>query len=299
MSRSWSRLDRRREATGRSRGCRWAGGQLLAALGLAAMMEAVPPPSSPTEPGTPRFPKIAAHRGGARLWVENSLTAFRGALRLGADLLELDVHLSKDGEVMVIHDPTLDRTTAGHGAVANHTAAELAAIPLRGATDAGVPRLREVLDLVRPTRAGLLLEIKVGVGGARYAGIEAKVLAALEEAGLTARTTVMAFEWDTLERLRALSPTARLTGLLGQVGAVRRGGVGRAITRLAALGVNDLGIERSLLSADVGAAARGAALTIGVWTVNDDDELRRAIRSGVDYVTSDRPDLALALRDAR
>ena len=71
--------------------------------------------------------RLAAHRGGARLWPENSLRAFREALALGVDLLELDVHLSADGEVVVIHDPTLDRTTTGTGPVVDRTAAELRA----------------------------------------------------------------------------------------------------------------------------------------------------------------------------
>jgi len=235
-------------------------------------------------------PPVAAHRGGALLWPENSLTAFRGALALGVDLVELDVHLSRDGEAVVIHDPTLDRTTTGRGAVRDHTAAELAGV--------GVPRLREVLDLLRGVRAGLLLEIKVGVEGARYPGIEATVLALLAETGLTDRTTVMAFEWDTLERLRALSPAVRLAGLLSRRGAERLGGVRVAAERLQALGANDLGIERTLLSGEAVAAARAAGLTIGVWTVNDPAELRAALGAGVDYVTTDRPDLALQLRRA-
>src|SRR5439155_678137 len=113
-------------------------------------------------------PRIAAHRGGAGLWPENSLTAFRGALGLGVDLVELDVHQSGDGEVVVIHDPTLDRTTAGRGPVSRRTVGELAAAPLRGGAGEGVPRLRDVLDLLRPTTTGLLLEIKVDAAGARY-----------------------------------------------------------------------------------------------------------------------------------
>lgn len=233
-------------------------------------------------------PQVAAHRGGALLWPENSLTAFRGALALGVDLLELDVHLSRDGEAVVIHDPTLDRTTTGRGAVRDHTAAELAGV--------GVPRLREVLDLLRGARAGLLLEIKVGVEGARYPGIEEKILGLLAETSLTDRTTVMAFEWDTLERLRARSPTVRLTGLLSRRGAERLGGVRVAAERLQALKANDLGIERTLLSDEAVAAARAAGLTIGVWTVNEPGELRAALAAGVDYVATDRPDLALQLR---
>jgi glycerophosphoryl diester phosphodiesterase len=235
-------------------------------------------------------PQVAAHRGGALLWPENSLTAFRGALALGVDRVELDVHLSRDGEVVVIHDPTLDRTTRGRGAVRDHTADELAGL--------GVPRLREVLDLLRGARAGLLLEIKVGLEDARYPGIEPRVLGLLADAGMTDRTSVMAFEWDTLERLRALSPTVRLTGLLSRRGADRLGGVRVAAERLQALQANDLGIERTLLSGESVAAAWAAGLTIGVWTVNEPAELRAALAAGVDYVTTDRPDLALQLRRA-
>jgi glycerophosphoryl diester phosphodiesterase len=172
-------------------------------------------------------------------------------------------------------------------------------VSIRGAPDERVPRLREVLDLLRPSAAGLLLEIKVGPTRASYPGIEEAVLGLLQETGLLARTTVMAFEWDTLERLRRLSPAVRLTGLLSQAGAARLGGVPAAAARLAALGANDLGIERSLLTPEAVRAARAAGLTIGVWTVNEAEDLRAALAAGVDYVTTDRPDLALGLRAGR
>jgi glycerophosphoryl diester phosphodiesterase len=238
---------------------------------------------------------IAAHRGGARLWPENSLMAFRRALALGVDLLELDVHLTRDGEVVVLHDPTLDRTTTGQGAVGDLTAAELERVTVRGTSEAP-PRLQDVLALVRPTRAGLLVEIKVGIAGRAYPGIEGRVLELLGDAGLLDRTRVMAFEWETLERLRQRSPTVRLTALLSQAGATRLGGLGVAAGRAAALGANDLGIERTLLTAEAVAAARAARLTVGVWTVNEASELRRVLALGVDCVTTDRPDLALELR---
>jgi glycerophosphoryl diester phosphodiesterase len=124
------------------------------------------------------------------------------------------------------------------------------------------------------------------------------VLGLVEAAGLAPRTTVMAFDWRILERLRALSMSIRLTGLLPQRGAERMGGIGSAALRLRALGVNDLGIEQTLLTPAAVSAARDAGLSIGVWTVNEPEELRRALAAGVDYVTTDRPDLALRLRDA-
>jgi glycerophosphoryl diester phosphodiesterase len=246
----------------------------------------------------PGRPRVAAHRGGALLWPENSLTAFRGAVGLGVDLVELDVHLTKDGEVVVVHDPTLDRTTTGQGPVAERTAAEVRALTLRGTAGEPPPRLSEVLALVRPTPVGLLVEIKTGPNGGGYPGIEAKVLDLLRAAGLVERSQVMAFEWETLERLRALAPSLRLTGLLSRRRAERLGGVRGAAGRLAAIRADDLGIERTLLTPEAVAAARAAGLTIGVWTVNEPDELRAALAAGVDYVTTDRPDLALALRTA-
>jgi glycerophosphoryl diester phosphodiesterase len=244
-------------------------------------------------------PAIVAHRGGARLWPENSLTAFRGAIGLGVDLVELDVHQTKDGEVVVVHDPTLDRTTTGRGAVRDHTWADIEKVAVRGTADERPPRLAEVLALLRPTRVGLLLEIKTGPGDERYPGVEERVLALLQESGLTDRTTVMAFEWAVLERLRALSSTVRLTGLLAQRGAERAGGVPALVPRLRALGVNDLGMERTLLTPEAVRAAHAAGLTIGVWTVNEPDELARTLAAGVDYVTTDQPDVALRLRAAR
>jgi glycerophosphoryl diester phosphodiesterase len=110
-------------------------------------------------------PAIAAHRGGARLWAENSLTAFRGALGLGVDLVELDVHQTRDGEVVVVHDPTLERTTTGRGAVRDLTWAELTSVAIRETADERPPRLAEVLALLRPSSVGLL-EIKTDRRGA-------------------------------------------------------------------------------------------------------------------------------------
>ena len=97
-------------------------------------------------------PLVAAHRGGALLWPENSMLAFRSAMALGADYLELDVHVSKDGEVIVIHDATLDRTSTGTGAVKDWTLAELRALRLKdraGAVTAeSIPSLDDVVAVV-------------------------------------------------------------------------------------------------------------------------------------------------------
>jgi glycerophosphoryl diester phosphodiesterase len=245
-------------------------------------------------------PRVAAHRGGALLWVENSLGAYRNALALGVDYVETDVHLSADGSVVILHDPTLDRTTTGAGTVREASRDALARLRLRardgGLTDEPLPTLGELLDVVRPSRAELLLEIKVDERGRRYPDIEARVLALLRERGLAARTLIMAFEPDTLRRVRALDPTVR-TVLLIERGRVQHERVwpAAAVTRAVELGAAAVGFNHRLIDTDVAVAARRAGLALAAWTVNEEADIRRVVGLGVDIVISDRPDLALRL----
>lgn len=248
----------------------------------------------------PPHPLIAAHRGGALLWPENSLLAFRNALDLGADFLETDVHLTADGEVVVIHDATLDRTTTGRGPVRAAALADLAPLRLRardgGLTDEPVPTLTRLLDLLAPSAARLLLEIKVGADRERYSGIEEKVLALLRARNLTARTVVMAFESPTIRRVRELDG-AVATALLVSKGRVDRERAGTAdlVRWTRDAGATDLGLDHRALDAAMVAAARGAGLRIAAWTVNEEADLRRVLGLDVDVVISDRPDLARRL----
>jgi glycerophosphoryl diester phosphodiesterase len=245
-------------------------------------------------------PQVAAHRGGALLWPENSLTAFRGALALGVDSLETDVHLTADGEVLVLHDPTLDRTTTGSGRVRAARLADLSALRLRdrqGAVTAdAVPTLGQLLDLLAPSPAQLLLEIKVDADRRRYPEIEEKVLALVNARGLAARTAIMGFEAETIRRTRALQPSIRTVFLVGKGRVDREGVPAREAVRWAReLGATQLGIDHRVLDAGVVEAARAARLEVGAWTVNEERDIKTVIDAGVDLVTSDRPDLALRL----
>ena len=177
--------------------------------------------------------RYVAHRGGASLWPENSLTAFRNAMALGAGILELDVHLTADGAVAVIHDPTLERTSSGTGLVAACTAADLKRARLRGPdgalTDDRVPTLDEVLALAAPAGVALLVEVKTpgravryerrgdrvtAVPGPRYEGLEGRVLDLLRAAGVAERTYVMAFNPAVLAEVRARAPQQPTTLLV-------------------------------------------------------------------------------------
>jgi glycerophosphoryl diester phosphodiesterase len=245
-------------------------------------------------------PLVAAHRGGALLWPENSLTAYRQALALGADFLETDVHLTADDEVVVLHDPTLDRTTTGGGRVRAVRRADLSTLRLRGGdgavTQDAVPTLAQLLDLLAASRARLLLEIKVDADRQRYPGIEEKVLGVVNVRGLADRVVVMAFEAETVRRVRALDPSIRVALLVGRARVEREGVPPREAVRWTReLGASHLGIDHRVLDSGVVEAARAAGISVGAWTVNDEADLRRVIAIGVNLVVSDRPDLALRL----
>jgi glycerophosphoryl diester phosphodiesterase len=263
--------------------------RLAAAVALLLFMT---PASAAAEP------LIAAHRGGAALWPENSLLAFRNALALGVDFVETDVHLTSDGEVVVLHDPKLDRTTTGIGAVAERRLADLAPIRLRAAdgtpTDEPLPTLAQLLDLLAPSRGRLLLEIKIDAARRRYAGIEEKTLALIRARGLSARVLIMAFEPDTLRRVRALDAEIP-TVLLISKARMERDGVAAVVREAQDVRATHLGVDHRAIDAATVTAARAAGLTLGAWTVNTEGDMRRIVDLGVGVLISDRPDLAKRL----
>jgi len=263
-------------------------------------------------------PRFAAHRGGAALWPENTEAAFAGALALGIDLLELDVHPSADGEIVVIHDATLERMTEGAGPVRAQPASALRTLRVRGRdgvlTGERVPLLDDVLALAARAGAELLLELKgpafsvhyrrgvagplQAVPGPVYEGMEARVIERLAAAGMTARTTLMAFNPAVIATVRALAPSLRTTLLVSRRHV--EGAAARAVDTLEwadGAGATDLGLEHTLVDAEVVAGARTRGLRLGAWTVNEEPALRRLAALGVDVITTDRPDLAIRLRE--
>jgi glycerophosphoryl diester phosphodiesterase len=260
--------------------------------------------------------RYVAHRGGAAQWPENSLSAFRNALALGARILELDVHLTADGAVAVIHDPTLERTSSGTGPVAASTTADLKRARLRGPdgvlTDDRVPTLDEVLALAGPAGAALLVEVKTpgpavryerqgervtAVPGPRYEGLERNVLDLLRSAGVSDRTFIMAFNPAVLAEVRALAPEQPTTLLVDRRHVEQSGA--RPVETVAwarEARASFLGVHYSLCDAAVVEAAHRAKISVGVFTVNDEPTMRRLAALGVDVIISDRADLVTRLQ---
>ncbi len=239
---------------------------------------------------------IAAHRGGAGLWLENSLTAFGKAISLGVDYIETDVHLSKDGEPVIIHDPLLDRTTTGSGPVGALGWEDIKSLILKGTEAEALPHLRDVTDMLEPSRVDLRLEIKVGHDKRRYAGIEDRVANLLESAGMMERTFITSFHWDILTDFRARAEPKGFIGLIKRDTCRQMGGVEEAMRRLADRGLTELAVHESQVSEDAVAAASKLGLRLGAYAAHDTDKIGRVLAAKASTFTTDRPDIAVAMR---
>lgn len=236
-------------------------------------------------------PQIVAHRGSAAERPENAISSFIAAARSGADQIELDVHMTADGELVVIHDATLDQTTNGHGPVFAHTLLELKQLRLRG-LDETIPTLAEVLDAVGD-QIHTRIEIKRNSRGEDYKELATPILEAVERRNLKDRVTIMCFQ------LASLLPFAR-AGFETSLSFSRNYGsekdLGTLVKRLADEGISDIGyFFHELDSTDIETIA-SAGLTVGVWTVNGAPRLDYWLRQPISYILTDQAELALRLR---
>jgi glycerophosphoryl diester phosphodiesterase len=237
---------------------------------------------------------IASHRGGALQWPENSPTAFRNTAALPVDQVEFDIHPTADGEIVVIHDATLNRTTSGAGPVAARSLAELRALTLTGTVDDRIMTLAEFCALFAPTGITLRMEVKPDHDHRPYPGLLVQALGVLDAAGLRARTVVTGFQVATVAEAVVLPG---LAGAIWLVAPVVQDDIGLAavVAVAAAHGVRNVGIRQNRLDGDVLAVLRGHGLGVGAWAVNDEDAIRRMLALGVDVFTTDVPTTALAL----
>jgi glycerophosphoryl diester phosphodiesterase len=240
---------------------------------------------------------IVGHRGARNLWPENSLDGFRRTRDLGVDGVEFDVHLSRDGEMVVIHDPSLERTTEGHGAVANRTLAELAATPLRDAGGAGIPSLDAVLDIFAGSAIEMHIEIKTDLFGRAYPGLERRLIDAIARRGLERQAILTCFVPEILETVRRLAPRQRVLASLDRRSAEIMGGLAPALDRFTAIEDCLLAVEKGLLidSLDFCIERLGSD-RLGAWVPNEPEDIAAWLSQPIRQITTDRPDLALAHR---
>jgi glycerophosphoryl diester phosphodiesterase len=235
-----------------------------------------------------RKPLVIAHRGASGYLPENTLPAYELAVAQRADMIEVDLHRTRDGAVVITHDEEL-AGIGGRGEIADATLAEVRA--LDAGAGARVPTIDELLDGFG-SRIPLNLELKRGTRH-EYAGLEEAALDALIRRGLLDRMLFSSFYDPVLERLRALSPEARIALLISR--KFPQGAVARA----RALGAEALNPEDSIVTKDLVQEAHDAGLAVYVFTVDAEAELRRFLDLGVDGIFTNLPDRLRALVDAR
>jgi glycerophosphoryl diester phosphodiesterase len=248
--------------------------------------------------------EVYAHRGGAGLAPENTLAAFRKAMELGVEAMEMDLHVTRDGEVIVIHDETLERTTDGRGNVADLSLDEVKR------WDAGakfgpafrgerIPTLQEVIELVRVAgnaRIRLVLEIKFHPDHpGKPDDFERRVLAVLRQTGFVERVNVISFYHPSLTKMKILAPRMR-TGLLAGGRQAPRDPV--ALVRQYQADYYSPNFHH--VTAEAVAALHLAGIPVVPWTVNEKSDMRRLIGLGIgtlqrDAITTDYPDRAVKL----
>jgi glycerophosphoryl diester phosphodiesterase len=247
-------------------------------------------------------PVAIAHRGGAKRRPENTLMAFSHALSLGVDAVECDVRLSRDGQPVVIHDETLDRTTNRSGAVAALTADELAQVdaghhfgaaqgfPFR-ACGAGIPRLMDVLTLTGD------LPVVVEIKGDDAAAV-APVLDVIEAAGATDRVIVGGFSHAVLSAVRSRAPAIATSASQNEVISALRWSYVWLPPRRPAFQLIQAPLQlrgRRVLTRSLVRVLRRAGLPVQAWIVDEPDDMHRLLDWGVTGLISDMPDRAVTV----
>ena len=225
--------------------------------------------------------KIIAHRGGAGLGLENTLSCIEAGLGCSSvSMIEVDAHLTKDGEVIVMHDPTVDRMTNHSGKIENMTLEQLKALRVVGNCHSErIPTLREVLNLIGD-RAEVLLEIKRPDN--RDDGLEKACLDIIKECGAYGRVTVQSFNDIVLDRFHSMDPSIRLEKLL----FVRPFNLKKIAQQkhIASYNIFQLGLVTRRIVEKMHAIGK----EVKIWTLQSPQQ-RHA--SNLDGIITDRPDL--------
>lgn len=230
--------------------------------------------------------KNYAHRGFSGEYPENTMLSFKKALEAGCDGIELDVHLSKDGEIVVIHDEKLDRTTDGVGFIKDYTYEELqtfnaAHLYERKYEAQHIPSLREYLEWVKEEPIITIIELKTNCF--EYEGIEEKVDALIKEYGLQEKTLMCSFNHLSMQRMKVLNSTLKCA-LLVECWMVNGG------SYTVELGMECIHPLYFSMTPDRVKEIKAQGIEINAWTVNEEEGMYQMIENGIDGVITNYPD---------
>lgn len=237
--------------------------------------------------------KIFAHRGASGYAPENTLEAFALAMEMGADGIELDVQLTKDGEVVVIHDEVIDRVSNGKGLVKDYTLVQLRRFSfdnhMEGYENISIPTLKEVLELVKASKMEVNIELKTGIYW--YLGLEEKVLEIVKNCEMHKRVIYSSFNHYSVQKIKELDQKAETAYLYSDV-------ILNVENYAKGTGVCGLHLAvYHLKMADFMERYKESGCKIRVWTVNDAQDMRLFIQNELEAVITNYPDEALKIRN--
>lgn len=245
-----------------------------------------------------KFPVfVIAHRGFSGAAPENTLAAFEKAIEAGSDMIELDVHLSSDGQVVVIHDDTLNRTTNSKGKVSHHTLQELKQLDAGswfGSQFSGekIPTLKEVLELVRG-RILVNIELKMGdLGPYSMKDLADRSLQEVEKTGVVNQTLFSSFDPSVLERIHEKNPRILMVLVYNKSWSFTQEVTGgRPIPVLSCRG--------TVLTQTNISNAHQRGIKVFVWTLNTEEHMVHFLNMGVDGIITDHPDRLIKILQKR
>ncbi len=231
--------------------------------------------------------KNIAHRGFSSRYPENTMLAFQNAVACGCDGIELDVQLSKDGEVIIMHDENLKRTTGRVGLVKDYTLDELkrfdASCGFEGTLDFNpIPTLREYFEFASDKNIITNIELKNSV--ISYEGLEEKVIALVQEYGLTERVICSSFNHHSIVRCKALLPRMHC-GFLSSCWQLEAGAYSMKY------GMDTFNPRYNFLTEDNIQELHDHQVAVCTWTVNDEGEMRRLASKGIYAIITNCPDI--------
>lgn len=236
--------------------------------------------------------KIFAHRGYSGKYPENTMIAFKKALECGVDGIELDVQLTKDGEVVIIHDETIDRTTTGKGFVVDYTYEELekfdASFKFKDLGFNKIPTLREYFQLVKDYDIVTNVELKTGIN--EYLGIEEKVWELIKEYNLEEKVIISSFNHFSVMRMKKIAPQLKY-GFLSEDWIIDAGKYTHSH------GVQCYHPRFNNLVPNVIKELKKYNLEINTWTVNLEEDMRYLYSNNIDVIITNYPELAQEIKN--
>lgn len=231
--------------------------------------------------------KIFAHRGYSGKYPENTMLAFKKAVECGIDGIELDVQLSKDGVVVIIHDETLDRTTDGTGKVMNYTYEELSKLDASFTfKDLGInriPTLREYFEYVKTLDIITNIELKNGIN--EYSGIEEKVIDLIREFNLEKKVIISSFNHYSILKVKKIAPEIKC-GFLSESWIINAG------KYCASYHIECYHPIFNSLTTEIINELKSYEIEINCWTVNKEQEIKSLFKKKVDSIITNYPELA-------